>query len=68
MYLELNALATKGPGTLAALEKPILVFTLWFLPEHLVVRVEVRVGGWNLGKGWTPGVHPPILPHKQFVS
>jgi hypothetical protein len=63
MHLELNALTTKGPRTLATRQKPVLMFTLWFLPEYLIVRVQGRVGeGWNLRS------HPPILPHKQFVS
>jgi hypothetical protein len=69
MHLELNALTTKGPRTLATRQKPVLMFTLWFLPKDLIVRVEGRVGGgWNLGKGWNLRSHPPILPHKQFVS
>jgi len=48
MHFKLNTLATKRPFTLATFEKPVLVFTLWFLPKDLVVRVQVRVGGWNL--------------------
>jgi len=68
MYLELNALATERPRTLATRQKSVLVFTLWFLRKYLVVRVEVWVGGWTLGKGWNLRSHPPIVPHKQFVS
>jgi hypothetical protein len=37
MYLELNALATERPRTFATRQKPILVFTLQFLPEYLTV-------------------------------